>query len=363
MINEAEIKNTIEYEEDLQKLIDMTIFLTIPTVELLMRVKKGGDALLLYMFYYKSAKIQKTNQPWVTNNFCMKGLKWNKTRLVRAKKILRDNNLVEAVALKDGKGIYQKHFIKIKYKWSQNKESKLLKHLGTQNGTSGFLKLTEPQDNTLSSGTVSHPLDNRTTNAYSVLNSKCLQREKLSLKNKNKREEPHVVSGKDTTPDTPQVCAAPPNKRLGNFGPLTYRQVWQVAVDYNVRREAVKIQYRDILRKLDSGELKTARFYNKQNTDQLLRAFVNNSLRYGTISTCDDSDRKFLITEQNPKKEVDSLIRSYSLTFREERDQLLSYQGKKSKDDPKVIEAYEKAVKAQKRFLELERDGEKALRI
>lgn len=73
-----------------------------------------SDATLLYIFMTKNAVHQQTNSIWCTNTFIMKGLKWGKMRVTRAKDILEKHNFVEKITPKKN-GRFEKHYIKIKY--------------------------------------------------------------------------------------------------------------------------------------------------------------------------------------------------------------------------------------------------------
>ena len=108
MIDQA--KNRFLLEEQL------TIVST-QTLHKIFKIKYGADAIALYMFYYYTAKWQKTNQPKATNSFCLNGLGWGAMRFRRAKRILRNNDLIEDVFAKDKKGKITGWYIKINYLW------------------------------------------------------------------------------------------------------------------------------------------------------------------------------------------------------------------------------------------------------
>lgn len=75
----------------------------------------GPDAYLLYSFYYKAAKFQKNRNPWATNEFAMKGLKWGKDRFKKAKGLLRDNGFIKDTKIKGKDGKIIKWVIELKY--------------------------------------------------------------------------------------------------------------------------------------------------------------------------------------------------------------------------------------------------------
>jgi len=90
------------------------------TVTILRLFKLSSDATLLYLFYIKNAKTQKTNTVYSTDNFCVRGLGWGKTKFNKAKRILIDNNFIEPIAKRDESGRIIKHYIKIHYLKNNN---------------------------------------------------------------------------------------------------------------------------------------------------------------------------------------------------------------------------------------------------
>jgi len=96
--------------------------------------KYPDNALALYLFYYKNAKYQKTNQPWSTKSFCMKGLGWSKAKVERAKRDLVQLGLVERVP---AYGQKTKEYVKLNYMSTEQTTSEIFtqnkQKLGPQN--------------------------------------------------------------------------------------------------------------------------------------------------------------------------------------------------------------------------------------
>lgn len=90
------------------------IITTATTARRILSAKHGGDAFALYNFYAYTAVRQKTNNVKATDNFCMKGLEWGKTRFYRAKKVLQDLNVIEQVIRHD-EGRIQGNYILVRY--------------------------------------------------------------------------------------------------------------------------------------------------------------------------------------------------------------------------------------------------------
>jgi len=105
---------------------EQLVIISIPTIKKLLSYKKvGSDALLLYNFYYYTAKWQKTNQPKATPYFCMKGLCWGRDRFRKADKLLRELNLIQKIPSKDKEGKITGWYVRINYIWTTEKERKI----------------------------------------------------------------------------------------------------------------------------------------------------------------------------------------------------------------------------------------------
>lgn len=103
---------------------DEITVLTNKTISTLMA--SNPDALTLYLFYIMCSNIQKTNQVYATNTFCMKGLSWGRKRFYDAKQILIDHNLLETVEGRTKEGKITKHYIRIKYLWGAKSKEEVL---------------------------------------------------------------------------------------------------------------------------------------------------------------------------------------------------------------------------------------------
>jgi uncharacterized phage protein (TIGR02220 family) len=97
------------------------IILTIETLERLQGFKGHDGTLDLYLFYYKMAKKQKTNQVYCTNSYVADGLFWSVDKVIKVKKTLIDMGLIEMIkefdpATKKIKG----HYVKVNYIFSSH---------------------------------------------------------------------------------------------------------------------------------------------------------------------------------------------------------------------------------------------------
>ena len=115
-----------------------------------------GDLIALYVFYYHTAKWQRTNQIKANDVYVKKCLKWSVARYKRAKSKLKDLGVVAAVPRKDDSGKIKEWYTKVNFVWSFDKVNQLVNN--------GLLD---------SRGTENHPVDlpeagEKTTNALSL---------------------------------------------------------------------------------------------------------------------------------------------------------------------------------------------------
>ena len=74
------------------------------TIDNIFKIDKPTDPLALYIFYYKTAKWQKTNRIKANDLYVRKCLGWGSKRVTQTKKILQKNGLIKIIqSRKDGK--------------------------------------------------------------------------------------------------------------------------------------------------------------------------------------------------------------------------------------------------------------------
>lgn len=83
-----EFKNFIE---------DSLMFFPKRTVDVFLKQKKPSELIALYVFYYYTAKCQKTNQLKCTTDYVTKTLHWCRNKVARVKKQLIEFGLIEDV--------------------------------------------------------------------------------------------------------------------------------------------------------------------------------------------------------------------------------------------------------------------------
>ena len=94
----------MEYEIKLNDIADDLLILNKATIETLYKLDDSADCIALYLFYYKTAKWQKTNIIKASDTYVIKCLKWGKDKLYKIKNTLREHGLINVIQRrKDGK--------------------------------------------------------------------------------------------------------------------------------------------------------------------------------------------------------------------------------------------------------------------
>lgn len=89
------------------------------TIDTLFSLDKPEECITLYMFYYKTAKWQKTDIIRANDEYLRKTLKWGTNKIMRAKQTLKEHGLIEIVQRRKDNKI-DGWFVKIHYIISKN---------------------------------------------------------------------------------------------------------------------------------------------------------------------------------------------------------------------------------------------------
>ena len=101
----------IEIISDSSEPISVTPFL----IDRLLATGDYSNLISLYLFYYRTARYQKTNQPWATISFVAKGMSWGVEKVSQKKQALIKLGLIEEIQGKREDGTFGKLFIKVNY--------------------------------------------------------------------------------------------------------------------------------------------------------------------------------------------------------------------------------------------------------
>ena len=94
----------MEYEIKLNDIANDLLILNKVTIDTLFKLEDCSECIALYMFYYKTAKWQRTNIIKANDMYVIKSLKWGKEKLYKIKNTLREHGLINIIQRrKDGK--------------------------------------------------------------------------------------------------------------------------------------------------------------------------------------------------------------------------------------------------------------------
>lgn len=135
----------MENELELIDIADELVILNKKTIDSLFKLDNSSDCISLYLFYYKTAKWQKTNQIKATDEYVKKSLKWGKERIINTKKTLKENGLIDIIQKREN-GKIAGWYIKVSYLINQRDikdiniivDSKRSQNQQVENSTSGF---------------------------------------------------------------------------------------------------------------------------------------------------------------------------------------------------------------------------------
>ena len=99
---------------ELLDIADELLVINKTTIERLFS-ENNQNPLILYLFYYKTAKWQKNNPIKASDDYCKKCLHWGIDKIQNAKKRLKELNLIESIKRTDETGKIIGWFVKINY--------------------------------------------------------------------------------------------------------------------------------------------------------------------------------------------------------------------------------------------------------
>ena len=101
-------------EIELLDIADDLLVINKTTIEKLFQ-HKDHNVLILYLFYYKTAKWQKNNPIKASDEYCKKCLHWGIDKIQNTKKALKELQLIETIRRTDEKGVVVGWYIKVNY--------------------------------------------------------------------------------------------------------------------------------------------------------------------------------------------------------------------------------------------------------
>lgn len=181
----------------LNDIADDLLILNKITVDRLFQLENCADCIALYVFYYKTAKWQKTNTVKANDQYVKKSLKWGISKIQKTKQALKEHGLIDIVQRrKDGK--IEGWFIKVSYLVNERKADEIKIKVQNINNTQN------QQVENCTSG-------NEETNALKE-KIKCLEKEIKVLKDNKKERKPK----KQTKSYDEQITEYTENEELQN---------------------------------------------------------------------------------------------------------------------------------------------------
>lgn len=181
----------------LNDIADDLLILNKITVDRLFQLENCADCIALYVFYYKTAKWQKTNTVKANDQYVKKSLKWGISKIQKTKQTLKEHGLIDIVQRrKDGK--IEGWFIKVSYLVNERKADEIKVHVQESNNT---------QNQHVENSTCG----NEETNALKE-KIKCLEKELKMLKDNKKERKPK----KQTKSYDEQIAEYTENEDLQN---------------------------------------------------------------------------------------------------------------------------------------------------
>ena len=160
---------------ELNDIADDLLILNKITVDRLFQLENCADCIALYVFYYKTAKWQKTDTVKANDQYVKKSLKWGISKIQKTKQTLKEHGLIDIVQRrKDGK--IEGWFIKVSYLVNERKADEIKIKVQNINNTQN-----EQVENCTSG--------NEETNALKE-KIKCLEKELEMLKDNKKERKP-----------------------------------------------------------------------------------------------------------------------------------------------------------------------------
>lgn len=189
----------------LKDIADELLILNKHTINSLFALDNCSDCIALYVFYYKTAKWQKTNTIKANDTYVKKSLKWGEDRIRKTKQTLKENGLINIIQKREN-GKIVGWFVEISYLVQQKKideiKIKVENSNNTQNQEVDF-------NNTQNQEVVKARNGEQETNALKEY-IKCLKNELEMLKNKNNN---NGQSKEELINEFEQLWSIYPNKK------------------------------------------------------------------------------------------------------------------------------------------------------
>lgn len=110
----------MDNEIRLNDIANELLILNKTTIDTLFRLENCSDCIALYVFYYKTAKWQKTDTIKANDVYIQKSLKWGSKKIRETKKTLKEHGLIDIVQRRNN-GKIEGWYVRVSYLVSQRK--------------------------------------------------------------------------------------------------------------------------------------------------------------------------------------------------------------------------------------------------
>ena len=187
------------------------------TIDTLFHLENAADCVALYVFYYKTAKWQKTNTIKANDAYVKKSLNWGIDRIKRTKQTLKEHGLINIVQRrKDGK--IAGWYVEVSYLVAQRAAEDI------------SIKVVDDSNNTQN-----QQVENATSGSQEInalkLQIKCLKKENDMLKNKINNEQPAEPAECDYVSEFNELWQQYPRKQGKAKALEAYKRARKAGVD------------------------------------------------------------------------------------------------------------------------------------
>ena len=187
------------------------------TIDTLFHLENAADCVALYVFYYKTAKWQKTNTIKANDAYVKKSLNWGIDRIKRTKQTLKEHGLINIVQRrKDGK--IAGWYVEVSYLVAQRAAEDI------------SIKVVDDSNNTQN-----QQVENATSGLQEInalkLQIKCLKKENDMLKNKINNEQPAEPAECDYVSEFNELWQQYPRKQGKAKALEAYKRARKAGVD------------------------------------------------------------------------------------------------------------------------------------
>ena len=149
----------------LNDIADDLLILNKITIDRLFQLENCADCIALYVFYYKTAKWQKTDTVKANDQYVKKSLKWGISKIQKTKQTLKEHGLIDIVQRrKDGK--IEGWFIKVSYLVNERKADEI--KIKVQDNNTQNKQVVQESNNTQNEQVENATCGNEETNAFNA---------------------------------------------------------------------------------------------------------------------------------------------------------------------------------------------------